>query len=384
MRPPFDSEHLDALMEESGVDLVVATSKHNVRYLLGTYSFFSQHFQAIGVDRFLPIVGYQRACPEEAFAIWSEIERWQQEVEPFWVQAPITRCQTSLEAVAELTDRVQKLRLGSGTIAVEHSFLPASAMGVLQRSLPHATLVEASSILEELRAVKTADELRLLREASEAIADSLEAAARGGAVGITTREIAERVRIEETRRGLNFEYLLAATGRSFNRAPSEARWDEGAILSLDSGGEKHGYIGDLCRMAVRGEPTARMEDILGQVRSIQAAARSPIREGAIGVEIYEAATAQSASCSDGGLAEFVAHGIGLVSHEAPRLTGSGPIRYPGSHRNRPLRAGMVLSLETELKLPDVGFVKLEDTVAVTVDGYEAYGDRARDWIRVLG
>jgi Xaa-Pro aminopeptidase len=382
MRPPFDSEHLDALMEESGIDLVVATSKHNVRYLLGTHSFFSEHFEAIGVDRFLPIVGYRRARPEETFAIWSEIERWQQEVEPFWVQAPITRCQTSLEATAELVDRVQKLSLGSGTLAVEHSFLPASALAALQRSLPHDTLVEASPILEELRAVKTADELRLLREASEAIVDSLETAARAATVGTTTREIAKRVRIEETIRGLNFEYLLAATGPSFNRAPSDVRWEDGAILSLDSGGEKHGYIGDLCRMAVLGEPTGRMQDLLGQVRSIQAAARHPIREGAIGAEIYEAALAAAAGCSNGGVAEFVAHGMGLVSHEAPRLTDSGPIRYPATHRNRPLRAGMVLSIETEVRIPGVGLVKLEDTVAVTADGHEPYGDTARDWIRV--
>jgi Xaa-Pro aminopeptidase len=382
MRPPFDSEHLDALMEEGGIDLVVATSKHNVRYLLGTHSFFSEHFEAIGVDRFLPMVGYRRARSEEAFAIWSEMERWQHEVEPFWVHAPITRCQTSLEATAVLVDQVHELSLGSGTLAIEHSFLPASALAALQRSLPQATLVEAGPVLDELRAVKTAGELRLLRQASEAIVESLETVARAVGVGITTREIAELVRIEETVRGLNFEYLLAATGPSFNRVPSGARWEEGAILSLDSGGEKHGYIGDLCRMAVLGEPTSRMEDLLGQVRSIQAAARQPIRAGAIGVEIYESALAEVARCSDRELAGFVAHGMGLVSHEAPRLTDSGPIRYPATHRDRPLSAGMVISIETELRAPGVGLIKLEDTVVVTEDGHEAYGDAARDWICV--
>ena len=382
MRPPFDSEHLDALMEEAGIDLVIATSKHNVRYLLGTHSFFSGHFEAIGVDRFLPIVGYRRARSNDAFAVWSEMERSQHEVEPFWVQTPITRCQTSLEATAALVDQVHELSLGSGTLAVEHSFLPASALAALQRSLPQATLVEAGPILDELRAVKTAGELRLLRQASEAIVESLETAARSVGVGSTTREIAELVRIEETVRGLNFEYLLAATGPSFNRVPSGARWEEGAVLSLDSGGEKHGYIGDLCRMAVLGEPTPRMEDLLGQVRSIQAAARQPIRAGAIGVEIYEAAFAEVARCNDRELVGFVAHGMGLVSHEAPRLTDSGPIRYPATHRHLPLRAGMVISIETEVRAPGIGLIKLEDTVVVTEDGHEAYGDAARDWIRV--
>jgi Xaa-Pro aminopeptidase len=84
---------------------------------------------------------------------------------------------------------------GSGTLAVEHSFLPASALAVLQRSLPQATLVEAGPILDELRAVKTAGELRLLRQASEAIVESLETVVRSVGVGTTTREIAELVRI---------------------------------------------------------------------------------------------------------------------------------------------------------------------------------------------
>jgi hypothetical protein len=33
--PPFDARLLDSLMEEVGIDIVVATSRHNLRYLLG-------------------------------------------------------------------------------------------------------------------------------------------------------------------------------------------------------------------------------------------------------------------------------------------------------------------------------------------------------------
>jgi hypothetical protein len=32
---PFSAELLDSLLDEAGIDLLVATSKHNVRYLLG-------------------------------------------------------------------------------------------------------------------------------------------------------------------------------------------------------------------------------------------------------------------------------------------------------------------------------------------------------------
>ena len=38
---PFDTAALDALLEAEGIDVLVATSKHNVQYLLGGYRFAS-------------------------------------------------------------------------------------------------------------------------------------------------------------------------------------------------------------------------------------------------------------------------------------------------------------------------------------------------------
>jgi Xaa-Pro aminopeptidase len=37
----------------------------------------------------------------------------------------------------------------------------------------------------------------------------------------------------------------------------------------------------------------------------------------------------------------------------------------------------VISVETTLQHPRRGFIKLEDTVAVTTDGHEIYGEAAR-------
>ena len=78
---------------------------------------------------------------------------------------------------------------------------------------------------------------------------------------------------------------------------------------------------------------------------------------------------------------FLAHGMGLVSHEAPRLTAKGPVPYSDEDAHRPLESGMVISVETTLKHPKRGFIKLEDTVAVTKAGFEVFADRARGWNR---
>ena len=54
---PFDASRLDRLMDEAGIDVLLATSKHNVQYLLGGHrAFFFDYMDAMGLSRYLPIV----------------------------------------------------------------------------------------------------------------------------------------------------------------------------------------------------------------------------------------------------------------------------------------------------------------------------------------
>jgi Xaa-Pro aminopeptidase len=107
----------------------------------------------------------------------------------------------------------------------------------------------------------------------------------------------------------------------------------------------------------------------------------PVRAGALGGEIYAAAEPLCAKSKHHNHLEFLAHGMGMVSHEVPHLTDSGPVPYPASDAEQPLEAGMVISIETTLLHPARGFIKLEDTVVVTDEGHEVYGEDARGWNR---
>jgi Xaa-Pro aminopeptidase len=199
--------------------------------------------------------------------------------------------------------------------------------------------------------------------------------------GATKNQLVEALRREETNRGLTFEYCLITAGSSQNRAPSDQTWEKGEILSLDSGGNYHGYIGDLCRMAIQGEPDAELEDLLGEVETIQQIAFRQIKAGNIGGEIYTAAEDALKRSRHHNHMHFIGHGMGLISHEAPRLSAKGPVPYDAPDATRPLETGMVISIETTLQHPRRGFIKLEDTVAVTESGYDMYGERGRGWNR---
>jgi Xaa-Pro aminopeptidase len=383
---PFDASHLDTLMDDAGIDLLLATDKDTVQYLTGGYRFFFfAHKDAIGISRYLPVLGYLKGRPESAFYFGHGLEPNQQTVEPLWIPT-ISNIQNTSEQVArEAAGAIRKLGLGKARIGVEMCFIPADAFVALREELPDAEFIDVLPILQELRAVKRPDELEKLKIASERIIECMQVVMTTTPAGTTTRDIAEHMRREEVNRGMNFEYCLTAVGPSMIRAPSDQfTWNKGEILSLDSGANLDGYLGDLCRMAVMGEPTPLMRDLLAEVRAIQDAPRKVIKAGVTGGELFAAAKSVLAKCDHRDQIKFTAHGMGTIQHEAPHLDGTGVIAYPATYSNRPLRAGMVLSIETDLKNPDVGFVKLEDTVVVTESGCEGYGDGARDYVVAQG
>jgi len=47
---PFDTTHLDRLMDAAGIDVLIANSKHNIQYLLGGHrSIFFDYMDAMGL-----------------------------------------------------------------------------------------------------------------------------------------------------------------------------------------------------------------------------------------------------------------------------------------------------------------------------------------------
>jgi Xaa-Pro aminopeptidase len=380
--PPFDTARLDALLGEADVDAVITTSRQAAQYMLGGYTFpFFDHRDAIGLSRYLPVVVYVRSRPDLTAYIAHRLEKHEHQLGRFWTPTVKTVSGTTTDAVenalAHLRDRGVPLR----RIGIEPAFLPFDAAAVLRDGLPNCALVDVGHALERMRARKSPAELALLREASERVVASMLATFAACGPGATKAELVERLRREEEGRGLTFEYCLITAGTGLNRAASAQRIVEGDIISLDSGGRYRGYIGDLCRMGVVGEPDGEVQELLGMVDAIQQRARRKVRAGALGGEVQAAGAEAAAASPHAEHLEFLAHGMGLVQHEAPWLTATGPIPYPAHDADRALEAGMVLSVETTLLHPRRGFIKLEDTVVVTEGGHEGLGDAGRGWNR---
>lgn len=380
----FSPDQLDSHLEKSGLDVVCVTSKHNVQYLLGGHLFeFFRNFDAIGVSRYLPVLIYPRGRPQDAVYLGNAQENSDVENGRIWCPTIETRFWGSLDTMAAAVEHIKRLGLDNARIGVERGFIPADAMDFLRDNLPGAQFAEALWPLERLRAVKAPAELALIRKVSEDVVDAMLATFGTAKAGMSKRQVSERLRYEETCRGLRFDWCLIASGASMNRTSNDNVLKPGDVLSLDSGGSRDGYFGDLCRMGVVGEPDAELKEMLAFIDDIQLRARDPVRDGRNGKAIYDRVlpTIEAHPLRD--RIDFTAHGMGVIGHEAPRLTDKGPVTYAADDADRPLQSGMVLSIETTLRHPR-GLIKLEDTVAVEKDGCTGYGDRGRGWNVIAG
>ena len=379
---PFDAAHLDRLMDEAGLDVLVVTSKHNVQYLLGGYKFFFfESMDAIGTSRYLPVLVYRKGRPDQAAYVGCFMESFEKELGRFWMSSLSLGATGSEAAMREAAAHIKRLGGGIRRVGVEASFLPVDADRVLRTELANVDVVDAMLPLERLRARKTPEEIADLREASERVVASMMEALKAATPGATKHDVVETLRRAEVNRGLVFDYCLITAGTSLNRAPSDQRLQAGDIMSIDSGGNYKGYIGDLCRMGILGQPDAELQDLLGFVEYVQQETRKPVKAGVRGGDIIDLGERLVAESPHAKYTHYMAHGMGLVSHEAPRLGNYKSLSYAGDDANRPLEAGMVISIETTMSHPKRGFVKLEDTVLVTDTGYEALGDSGRGWNR---
>src|SRR5215831_12024290 len=102
---PFDVNRLDKLLDEAGIDVLIATSRHNVQYLLGGYRFFFfDAMDAIGVSRYLPVLVYAKNRPSDAVYMGNPMEAYERELGKFWVPHLELKCWGTLDSVGLALD----------------------------------------------------------------------------------------------------------------------------------------------------------------------------------------------------------------------------------------------------------------------------------------
>jgi Xaa-Pro aminopeptidase len=254
----------------------------------------------------------------------------------------------------------------------------------LQAALHDATWRSATSVLRELRIVKDADEIELLRIAGAAADRVVDQIAAGPLVGRTEADVADEVRRRLAAEGHELpEFAIVASGpnsASPHHEASDRVIQAGEPIVLDIGGALGGYHSDTTRtLWVTGGddangPTEEFRHLFGVLQAAQEAASRAVRPG-IPAEALDRAARDIIDAEGYAEAFFhrTGHGIGLEGHEDPYLVAGN---------DEPIGPGMAFSIEPGIYLTGRYGARIEDIVVCGPDGPIVMNTSARE-LRVV-
>jgi len=285
----------------------------------------------------------------------------------------ITVDRTYDETLVALIKRLQPKRLG-----IEGNNVSINRANQLTRRLDSASeLVPTDAVVEQLRIIKDAHEIDMLRRGARLLSPVAVDIIGDVKPGMKEQELAAKIDWRIKSAGFercSFETIVASGPNSAlpHAHPGERVLREGDLVVLDFGGVYGGYCVDLTRTVALGEPDPEMARVYKAVLEAQRAAIEAVKPGVHAGDIDAAARVTLARH---GLAEAfghsTGHGLGVEIHETPRI---GPRREAAggapAPRDEAIEPGMVFTIEPGAYLPGWGGVRIEDDVLVTSDGVE--------------
>jgi Xaa-Pro aminopeptidase len=243
---------------------------------------------------------------------------------------------------------------------------------VLARELRgKARLKIQNTLVWELRKVKDAEELRLMRKAGELTCEGMKTAYEVINPGVKEYEAAAEIEYAMRRKGswgTAFETVVASGARSAfpHGGCTEKRIREGDLVVVDVGASYCYYRSDMTRTLVAGKPSEKQKHLYKIVKAAQQKALQAIKPHAK-AKVIDAAARKV--IEDAGYGEYfvhgLGHGVGLGIHEPPTLS-------PQSKEK--LATGNVVTIEPGIYIVGFGGIRIEDTVLVKEHGAEKFTD----------
>jgi Xaa-Pro aminopeptidase len=259
-------------------------------------------------------------------------------------------------------------RLGLKRVGYEPARMTCDLFEALKARLPiRASLAPAPGWIEELRMVKTAEEIARIRRSVETNSRAFEEAVARVRPGMSEQRLAAELEYRMRRLGAekpSFETIVAAGARSAlpHAQPTAARLREGDLVVVDMGAFQDGYASDMTRVLFLGRPGARVKRTYRAVLEAQLAAIDRVRPGVGAAQVDRAARRVLKGYGlDGAFVHSTGHGLGLEIHEPPRI---------GMRSKAVLREGMAITIEPGVYLEGFGGIRIEDTIIVTASGCE--------------
>ena len=242
----------------------------------------------------------------------------------------------------------------------------------LQSLAPMREFTDAGQVVDGLRAKKSEAELALIGKATEVSVEAHRAAWRRMSAGLYEYQIAATMTFTMLDRGCEgnaYDPIVGAgpNGTVLHYSKNSRRMDAGELVVMDVGAQCSQYATDITRtVPVSGKFTARQRELYDIVLGAYKASLAAVAPGATMAQLTKISReyfdSHGKDRNGGPLGKYlthrISHGVGLEVHD-----------YPTASSTDPLEAGMVITIEPGLYIPEENIgIRIEDTVLVTKNG----------------
>lgn len=348
---------VQGFMQQAGIGALLVEPGSSLVYFTGVQWWRSERLTAalIPAEGQVTVVTpfFEAPSIRESLAIPAGIRTWNEHENP----------------LALVAGWLREMNLTGKPVAIEETVRHFIVDG-LQRALPGVQITNGAGVVRACRMHKSAAEIALMKTAADITVAAFRAAGSQVQKGMMPDDINALIITETAKRGGKGGDALILLGEASayphgSGKPQEVR--EGEVILLDGGCSVHGYVSDISRTFVFGEPTKRVRDVWAQMRQGQQIAFDAAQVGRPCGSVDDAVRAWYEKIGYGpgytlpGLSHRTGHGIGMDGHEPVNLVHG---------EMTPLAEGMCFSNEPGIYIPGSFGIRLEDCFYMTARGPE--------------
>lgn len=334
------NDKFDKILEKA--DAVLISSPHNIRYFSGFTG---------GEGALLIYSGGKALFTDSRYT-----EQAETEATDFVIERTVDYIGAALKTA------VQK---GFETLAFEDEYMTVSEFNKTRRLAEGIRLKGIGNAADQIRSVKTADELNALETAEDIACRAFRHILGYIKSGVTEQEIASEIEYFMRRNGgdgISFDTIVVSGKKTSmpHGTPDTKKIENGDFVTMDFGCVYHGYCADMTRTVVVGRASDEQKRIYNTVKEAQQVGLDILCEG-VSCKVADAAARQIIQNAGYGkyFGHSLGHGVGLKIHELPNLS-------PKS--DAVLCENMVVTCEPGIYIPNFGGVRIEDMVCITKNG----------------
>lgn len=260
---------------------------------------------------------------------------------------------------------VKKITSGKiETIGIDEKTLTVERYFYLQKYLDTDKFKNISSLVDQMRLIKTENEIKKMLLAGKLADEALEIGRNLLKEGISEQEVAAKIDMEMKKKGvskMSFSTLVlfGDHAASPHGNPGNRKLQKNELVLFDLGVLIEGYASDVTRMVAFGEVSEREKEVYQIVLKAKQSAQAAVKPG---VRIGDLDEIARDIIIEAGYGEYfthrLGHGIGKTAHEFPSIN---------SNNDTILEKGMCFSIEPGIYIKNELGIRLEDCVYVTDD-----------------